>query len=152
MIKRILALRYVCKKYNLKYNLKLFGDVGWINTDNKKFSVSLLQNNFYEVLYHEVGHLVAERSLKFRSKHDAALVDARLKFVNTDHDLLVRLQEEATASKFAMRILKAPNKEFLKRCWYTYTATVGSVINSEEIEGYVDTVAKYDKYFEGNTK
>lgn len=151
MIKRILTLRYVCKKYKLKYKLKLFGNVGWIDTDEKKFSVSLFQKKFYDVLYHEIGHLIADRSLKFPIKHEKALAHARLKFGN-DHDLFVRLQEEATASKFALRVLKSKDREYLKRCWYTYTARVGGAVNSDELESYVSTVSKFNKYFEGNTK
>lgn len=150
MIKRILALRYVCKKYDLKYYWKFFGTIGWINTDDKCYSVSLFQKNFYDVLYHEVGHLIADRSLRFRSKHDYALESARLKFTSTNHDLFVRLQEEATASKFAFRILKSKEKEFLKKCWYTYTGSVANVINADELEKFINTVAKYNKYFEGN--
>lgn len=152
MIKRILALRYVCKKYDLKYCWTFLGDVGWINTDTHRFSVSLFQKHFYDVLYHEVGHLVADRSLKFRAKHDYALQSARLKFIDSDHDLFVRLQEEATACKFAFRVLKNKDRDFLRRCWYTYTGKVAKFINGDELEGFISTIHKYNKYFEGNTK
>lgn len=146
MIKRILALRYVCKKYDLKYRIKLFGEEGWIDTTDREFCISLFQKNFYEVLYHEIGHLVADRSLKFPIKHASALAHARLKF-GINHDLFVRLQEEATASKFALRVLKRGDREFLKRCWYTYTGSFTQHINSEELERYVGVVSKYNKYF-----
>lgn len=148
MIKRILALRYVCKKYNLKYNVKLFGEVGWIESDTRRFCVSLFQKNFYEVLYHEIGHLIADRSLNFPAKHENALQTARLRYLNVNHDLLVRLEEEATASKFAFRVLKTKEKKFLKRCWYTYTSDVAKYVNADERFRYIDVVAKYNKYFE----
>ena len=151
MIKRILALRYVCKKYNLKYIPKLFGDVGWICTVEGRLCVSLLQKNFYDVLYHEVGHLVADRSLKYKVKYLRALAAGqRISF--NGGGVFVRLQEEATASKFSLRVAKKKDKDYLKRAWYTYTGTVAKVINADELDKYVTTVAKYNKYFEGNTK
>lgn len=151
MIKRILALRYVCKKYNLTYIPKLFGNGGWICTVEGLLCVSLLQNNFYDVLYHEVGHLVADRSLKYKTKYLRAWCSGqRLSF--NGGDAFVRLQEEAAASKFALRVIKKRDKDYLKKAWYSYTGAVAQMINASELDKYVSTVAKYNKYFEDNTK
>ena len=147
MIKRILALRYVCKKYDLKYHLKLFGDEGWISPEEKIICVSLFQKHFYETLYHEVGHMVAERSLGFKRKYFKARWLSRLQFGDY-YDVFVRIEEEAKASKFAMRVLKIKDRTYLKNSWHTYTSTVAQCIRSDELDVYVKTVAKYSKYFE----
>lgn len=147
MIKRILALRYVCKKYGLKPKLKLFGDEGWVWPEGRIICVSLFQKNFYETLYHEVGHFVADRSLGFKRKYFKASWIGRLQF-NGCYDAFVRIEEEAKASKFSMRVTKTKDKEFLKKSWYTYTGSVASCIKSSELETYITTVAKYNKYFE----
>lgn len=146
MIKRILALRYVCKKYNLTYQLKLLGDVGWIDLNNRVLCVALFQKHFYETLYHEIGHLVADRSLRFQTKYVRANWKSTMTFCGDD--VFVRLQEEATASKFAFRFLKVKDKKFLKRCWYGYTSWVAKNMSHAETDKFVTTVAKYNKYFD----
>lgn len=147
MIKRILALRYVCKKYNLKSKLIFFGSEGWMSRKDRIICVSLFQKNFFQVLYHEVGHEVATRSLKFDNKYAKAAFGSRLKF-NYEDDVFVRLEEEAKASKFSMRFLKVKDRQYLKECWYTYTSSVAKCINASELDRYITTVAKYNKYFE----
>lgn len=147
MIKRILALRYVCKKYGLKSHWKLFGDVGWIAPEDRLICVSLFQKHFYETLYHEIGHFVADRSLGFKRKYFKASWKGRLQF-NGCYDAFVRLEEEAEASKFSMRVNKTQNKEYLKRSWYSYTGSVASCIKASELDLYTTTVHKYNKYFE----
>ena len=146
MIKRILALRYVCKKYGLKYHWKLFGDVGWIAPEDRLICVSMFQKHFYETLYHEIGHFVADRSLGFRKKYFKASWIGRLQF--NGGDVFVRLEEEAKASKFSMRVNKTQDREYLKRSWYSYTGSVASCIRADELETYVSTVCKYNKYFD----
>lgn len=147
MIKRILALRYVCKKYGFKYHLKLFGDIGWVWPEERTICVSLFQKNFYQTLYHEVGHIVADRSLGFGRKYSQASWESRLRF-NGYFDAFVRLEEEAKASKFSIRVTKTSDRDFLKRSWYTYTGAVSSRMSSTELDLYTTTVAKYNKYFE----
>lgn len=147
MIKRILALRYVCKKYNLKCHVKLFGATGWVNTIDRSICVSLFQKHFYQTLHHEVGHLVAERSLRYKAKYYKAYLNGARLTMNGG-DVFVRLQEEATASKFSHRLLQTKDKSYLKQAWYTYTGSVAKVINASELDKYVTTVAKYNKYFE----
>ncbi|WP_391558992.1 hypothetical protein, partial [Robertmurraya sp.] len=105
------------------------------------------QKNFFQVLYHEVGHEVATRSLKFDNKYAKAAFGSRLKF-NYEDDVFVRLEEEAKASKFSMRFLKVKDRQYLKECWYTYTSSVAKCINASELDRYITTVAKYNKYFE----
>ena len=149
MIKRILALRYVCKKYKLKYKLKFFGDVGWIAPEERIICVSLFQKHFYETLYHEVGHVVAEGSLGFKWKYFKAkwVSRSRLQFSN-QYDVFVRIEEEAKASKFSMRVLKTKDRTYLKHSWHTYTSAVARWVHSDELDLYVKTIAKYSKYFE----
>lgn len=147
MIKRILALRYVCKKYRLKLIPKFFGDVGWINTVEGYLCISIFQKNFYDTLYHEVGHLVADRSLKYKAKYLHAWASGqRISF--NGFDVFVRLQEEAVASKYSFRVTKNKNKEYLKKAWYMYTSSVAKCINANELDRYITTVAKYNKYFD----
>lgn len=146
MIKRILALRYVCKKYDLKYKWKLTGDVGWIDLFNQEICISFFSPHFFEILYHEVGHLIADRSLGFLTKHRRASVFSRLRYGNLD--VFVLLAEEATASKFAHRVLKKEDKQYLKKCWHGYTAAVAKAVDYDLLDKYVSTIAKYNKYFE----
>lgn len=146
MIKRILALRYVCKKYDLKCHWKLFGDVGWIAPDDRLLCVSLFQKHFYETLYHEIGHFVAVRSLKYNVKYFKASWKSSITFGKDC--AFVRLQEEATASKFAFRFLKIKDKEYLKRAWYGYTGVVAQNMDYRDTDRFVTTVAKYNKYFD----
>lgn len=156
MIKRILAVRYVCKKYDLKYCWKFFGDVGWIGfvedsgaTKYDLISVSLFSKHFYSILFHEVGHLVAKRTLQYQERHCNAL---GIDYKWGAKELYVLIAEEATASKFSNRMTKRADNEYLKRCWYTYTGWAAKVNKSNNLNKYISTVAKYNKYFEGNIK
>jgi len=94
-----------------------------------------------------VGHMVAERSLGFKRKYFKARWLSRLQFGDY-YDVFVRIEEEAKASKFAMRVLKIKDRTYLKNSWHTYTSTVAQCIRSDELDVYVKTVAKYSKYFE----
>lgn len=155
MIKRILALRYVCKKYDLKCCWwTLLGDRGFIGfvEENKSgryefIGVSLFSKHFWSILFHEVGHLVAKRSLNYQQKHCNALgVDYKF----GTQELITLLAEEATASKFSNRMTKRADNQYLKQCWYTYTANAAKRKPYWYLEAYVSTVHKYNKYFEGN--
>lgn len=153
MIKRIMALRYVCKKYDLQYSLKLFGDEGCIGfyekdgADKYEFlSVSLLSKHFWAILFHEVGHFVAKRTLQYQSKHCIAL-GQEYKFGTKE--LYTLIAEEATASKFANRMTKRKDNEYLKQCWYTYTGYAANHTKIHNLDKYISTVVKYNKYFEG---
>lgn len=152
MIKRILALRYVCKKYDLKYCWKFLGDIGWIgfveesgSTKYDLISVSLFSNHFWSILFHEVGHLVAKRTLNYQQKHCNAL--------NVDlewgkKELYVLLAEEAVASKFSNRMTKGKDNTYLKKCWHTYTGYAAKVNKSHNLNKYTSYVHYYSKYFE----
>jgi hypothetical protein len=154
VIKRILALRYVCKKYDLKYKLKLFGDVGWIGfadkntaTDYEFVCVSLLSNHFWSILFHEVGHLIAKRTLNYQWKHCNAL---GIDYKWGPKEMATLIAEEATASKFSNRMTKRSDNQYLKQCWHTYTADAAKRKPYWYLETYISTVNKYNKYFEGN--
>jgi len=154
MFKRLLVLRYVCKKYNLKFDWvgsKFFKDEGCIfsyapHTEYTHLQVPLFNKHFYSILFHEVGHLVAHRTLNFTAKHcHASEVDYKW---GVKHACIL-LAEEAKASKFSMRVLKGKDKKFLKECWYGYTAWVRQYHTNEgKYTSYTDFVAKYANYFE----
>lgn len=156
MIKRIAALRYICKKYDLQYSLKLFGDKGSIGFFDKEgadryefISVSLFSKHFWAILFHEVGHLVAKRTLQYQNIHCEAL-DIEYKFGT--QELYTLLGEEAVASKFSNRMLKGKDSTFLKKCWHTYTGYAAKVNRSQNLNKYVTIVDKYSKYFEDQQK
>lgn len=152
MIRRILALRYVCKKYNLKFSIKWTGDHGAICykiTGNESkyewIEISIFSKHFWSILFHEVGHLVAKRTLRYQEKHCNALgVDYKW----GTKEWFTLLAEEATASKFSNRVLKKKDNVYLKQCWYTYTGAAAKVVYSHKLDEYVSTVHKYNKYFE----
>lgn len=152
MIKRILALRYVCKKYDLRYSIKLFGDFGCIGFEDVEgaykyefICVFLFSKHFWSILFHEVGHLVAKRTLQFQNIHCKAL-DQDYKFGTKE--LYTLIAEEAVASKFSNRMTKGNDNEYLKKCWHTYTGYAAKVNRSNNLNKYVSTVVKYNKYFE----
>jgi hypothetical protein len=156
MIRRVLALRYVCKKYDLKYCWTLFGDRGWIgfveeNNSGKYelLGVGLFSKHFWSILFHEVGHLVAKRTLNYQTKHCNA---ANMEYQWGIKELYTLLAEEATASKFASRMTKGKSNKFLKQCWHTYTADAKFWTREDDLDKFISTVHKYNKYFEGNTK
>lgn len=154
MIKRLLVLRYVCKKYNLKFDWKyaeLFKADGSIlsyvpSTEYTHLRVPLFSKHYYSILFHEVGHLVAHRTLNFTQKHcNAAGVEHNW---GVKHACIL-LAEEAKASKLSMRVLKGKDKKFLKECWYGYTAWIRQYHTEEgKYTKYTDFVAKYANYFE----
>lgn len=152
MIKRILALRYVCKKYNLKYCYSFFGNVGWIGyveeSGSEKYdliSVSLFSRHFWSILFHEVGHLVAKRTLQYQERHCNAL---GINYEWGVKELYILIAEEATASKFSNRMTKGVDKKYLKGCWHTYTGYAAKVNKSHNLNKYVSYVHYYNKYFE----
>lgn len=152
MIKRILALRYVCKKYGLKCFVKLTGDHGAIcyRITGQEFryewiEISIFSKHFWSILFHEIGHLVAKRTLEYQVKHCNALgVDYKW----GRKEMCVLLAEEATASKFSNRMTKRKDNQYLKECWYTYTADAAKRKPYWYLEDYISTVHKYNKYFE----
>lgn len=154
MIKRILALRYVCKKYDLKYKLKFTGNTGAImyniTGEESKYEwieISFFSKYYWVILFHEVGHLVAKRSLQYQEKHCNAL---GIDYKWGKKELATLLAEEATASKFANRMTNRKDNKFLKVCWHTYTADAAKRKPYWYLETYISTVHKYNKYFEGN--
>lgn len=153
MIKRILALRHVCKKYGLNYKIKWTGEHGaicWRVTGNEFryewIEISVFAKHFWAILFHEVGHFVAKRTLQYQNKHCMAL-GQDYKWGTTE--LYTLLAEEATASKFSNRMLKGADNQFLKDCWYSYTAYAAKYTKTCNLDKYVSTVSKYNKYFEG---
>lgn len=152
MIKRILALRYVCKKYDLRYKIKLTGDQGSIcykDVDGASsyewIEISLFSKHFWSILFHEVGHLVAKRTLQFQNKHCNA---AGMEYKWGIKEIYTLLAEEATASKFSNRMTKRRDNKFLKECWHSYTADAKFWTREDTLDKYVTTVAKYSQYFD----
>lgn len=153
MIRRILALRYVCKKYNLRFdwiNTHWFismGSIGWTENETQYtlIRVPLFNKWYWEILYHEIGHLVCKRSLNFTEKHCNFLNEPVTWGIRS---AIVLLEEEATASKFAIRVMKGrANKEVLKHWWYSYTSYVAGYMTKELVINYTDVVSKMIKVF-----
>lgn len=152
MIKRILALRYVCKKYGLGYKIKLTGEHGAIcwkvtgtESDYEWLEISLFSKNYWAILYHEIGHVIAKRSLNYQQKHCMAL-GQDYKWGTTE--LYTLLAEEATASKFSNRMTDGRYNKFLRECWHTYTGYAAKYNKTCNLDKYISTVVKYNKYFE----
>ena len=150
MIKRIMALRYVCKKYDLRYSIKLFGNSGSICYSEGAYTyewleVSLFSKHFWAILFHEVGHLVAKRTLQYQERHCIA---ADMEYEWGVKELYTLLAEEAVASKFANRMTKRKDNKFLKECQHSYTADAKFWTREDTLDRYVTTVAKYSQYFE----
>lgn len=155
MIRRIAALRYVCKKYNLGYNWKInhFKDVAsicWrVNEETARYEwleVSLFSKNFWDILWHEVGHLCLKRSMDYQSKHcDSLGISWRWGAMASD----VLMAEEALASKFSIRMQKSKaDKKWLEKCWHSYTSWIlKDYTESENLDLHVTTIAKYSKVF-----
>lgn len=150
MLKRLLAIRYVCKKYNLGYNWKInhFKDTG-VSEETARYEwleVGLFSKHFWDILWHEIGHLCVERSLDFQTKHCESLsIQWRWGAMASD----VLLAEEALASRFSIRMQKGKaDKKWLEKCWHSYTSWIlKDYTDSDNLNLHVQNIAKYSKVF-----
>lgn len=155
MLKRLLAIRYVCKKYNLGYNWRInhFNDIGsicWrVSEETARYEwleVSLFSKHFWDILWHEIGHLCVKRSLDFQTKHCESLgIQWRWGVMASD----VLLAEEALASRFSIRMQKGKaDKRWLEKCWHSYTSLIlKDHTDSDNLNLHVHNIAKYSKVF-----
>lgn len=154
MLKRLLTIRYVCKKYKIDYSLPsmlgLSKSAGFIITDDDgvplTLGVHLFQKNFYEVLFHEVGHIVTCR----RAKDDRFLKNHRN--YHTEYDWFTRIEEEALASKFSIRVCNKignANVKYLEKCWHSYVHSLSNVCAGSPTltAKLTDVVGKNSKIF-----
>lgn len=132
MLKRLLTIGYVCRKYKIDYSLSsMFGlskSSGFILTDDDgvplTLGVHLFQKNFYEVLFHEVGHIVTCR----QAKDDRFLKNHRK--TPASYNWFIRIEEEALASKFSIRVcnkIGSANVKYLEKCWHSYVHALSRV-------------------------
>ena len=155
MIKRLLTIGYICKKYKVDYSLlSIFGakffrkSDGWVEFDEDgipvQIGVNLFMKNFYETLLHETGHIVLNRCGKNgRFKENYKMAE------HQGIDWILRVEEEALASKFAIRVLKGDaDVKYLERCWHTYTRYITTIYRtSPTFMTLIDTIGKNSKIF-----
>jgi hypothetical protein len=155
MIKRLLTIRYICKKYKVDYSLlsvlgvKFFRKSdGWVELDGEgvpvRIGVNPFMKNFYETLLHETGHIVLNRCGKNGRFKENYKVDGP-----EEHSWILRVEEEALASKFAIRVLKGEaNVQYLEKCWHTYTRHVTTAYRTSPVfMTLIDTIGKNSKIF-----
>lgn len=165
--------RKVCRKYNITFEVLLSGDYGsfWcINTGSEnptyKIQTSIRSSNFYEIFFHELGHIIdyrrthgcsSGRYYRYKGARVAGTSftgDLRQpykydKMFTKDYASTVVM--EAVASKYAIRYLKSCGKVkptsrgYLFDAFCTYYQQVDNV-------HFADGYLMFRKYFglEGN--
>jgi len=124
------------------------GSDGWVELDGEgvpvRIGVNIFMKNFYETLLHETGHIVLNRCGKNERFKESYVVQGE-QGVNW----VLRVEEEALASKFAIRVLKdKADVKYLERCWHTYTRYVAFIYKTTpKFVSLIDTIGKNSKIF-----
>jgi hypothetical protein len=129
--------RKVCRKYNLRFvplwSKAFKGDASYYHYSGEFFRVrvSLFNEYFYEIFFHEIGHVVYKKtSQPFSLKTFSGKGITRIKGNFREVPYFLYLIEEATASRYALRALKKLGKcrqdscTVLCKAVSTYTAQV----------------------------
>ncbi len=110
-IKRYMFAKKVCRKYGISFVAKLSseeeGNYSEYMNGKKEITVSLLQINFYEVFFHELGHYLPLKRGFYTTKGFSlrGIISEAKEYTFNDVAVDDFLIEEARASRTCLRII-----------------------------------------------